>query len=83
MQFAAEREYRHIGETKGLADHDYDLVQELNKRLESLWRYDQYIANAEQKPEHQEFWRGLKEQDHENVNRLKMLIAAEIKQGCF
>lgn len=83
MRLAAEKEYQHIGETKALSDHDYDLIHELNKRLESLWRYDQYIANAEGKPELQEFWRTLKLQDQENVEQLKLLIANEIKQECF
>jgi protoheme ferro-lyase len=83
MRAAAEKEYRHIGETRGLANHDHDLVHELNKRLDALWRYDQYIANAESKPEIQEFWRSIKQQDQENVNQLKYLIAGEIKDGCF
>ena len=41
----------HIGETCGAANHDHDLVQELSKRLDGLWRFDQCIANAEGKPE--------------------------------
>ena len=41
MTLAAEKELEHIGETKGCADHDYDLIQELSRRLESLWRCDQ------------------------------------------
>lgn len=83
MKLAAEREYVHLGETHGMDDHDRDLVHELNKRLDALWRYDQYIANADRKPEVQEFWRSVKQQDTDNVNQLKRLIANEIKQGCF
>lgn len=83
MTLTAEREYQHIGETAGARDHDYDLVHELNKRLEAIWRYDQYIANAESKPEVQRFWRELKSQEQDNVQRLKMLISEEVKQGCF
>jgi len=47
MFLAAEHEYEHLGETAGIADHDHDLSAELNRRLDPLWRYDQYIANAE------------------------------------
>lgn len=83
MKLAAERELAHIGETCGCADHDRDLVHELNKRLDSLWRCDQYIANADGKPHLQEFWRDVKQQEQENIHRLKQLIAEEIHDGCF
>jgi hypothetical protein len=52
-------------------------------RLDALWRYDQYIANAEGHAFLQEFWRELKFQDQEAVKRLKELIAEEIKKDCF
>jgi hypothetical protein len=83
MALAAEKELKHIGETCGCPDHDHDLIHDLSKRLDALWRYDQYIANAERKPQLQELWRDLKRQELENVNRVKQLIAEEIKQGCF
>ena len=37
----------HIGETAGAKNHDHDLVHDLSRRLDAVWRYDQYIANAE------------------------------------
>ena len=83
MSLAAEEQIEHIGESKGCADHDHDLIQELDKRLDSLWRYDQYIANSEGKPDLQSFWQGLKEQDQNNVKRLKALVADEIRDNCF
>jgi len=83
MTLAAEKELEHIGETCGCPDHDHDLVHDLSKRLDALWRYDQYVANAEGKPTLQNFWRGLKQQEIANITRLKQLIAEEIKQGCF
>ena len=49
MTLAAEKEFEHIGETCGCKDHDHDLIHDLSKRLDALWRYDQYIANAEGK----------------------------------
>lgn len=73
----------HVGETKAIANHDHDLVHELSKRIDGVWRYDQCIANAEGKQELQDFWRDLKRQDQQNADRLKDLIREEIKQGCF
>ena len=44
MILAAEKELCHVGETAGIADHDHDLVHELSRRLDALWRYDQYLS---------------------------------------
>ena len=83
MTLAAEKELAHIGETCGSPDHDHDLIHDLSKRLDALWRYDQYIANAEGKPALQKLWRDLKQQEMATIKRVKQLIAEEIKQGCF
>jgi len=83
MPLAAEKEMAHIGETCGCADHDHDLIHDLSKRLDALWRYDQYIANADGKPALQNLWRELKSQEIENIRRVKQLIAEEIRQNCF
>jgi len=83
MAATSEKAVQHMGETKGAPDHDYDMVHELSKRLESLWRYDQYIANAEGDADLQNLWRDLKRQDQDNVKRLKGLVAKHIKENCF
>jgi hypothetical protein len=83
MSLAAERELSHIGESHGCENHDHDLVHELSKRLDALWRYDQYIANAEGKPTLQNLWRDLKRQESDNIKRFKQLISEEVRQGCF
>ena len=83
MKQTAEREYAHIGESHGAEDHDHDLIHELSKRLDAVWRFDQYIANADGKPEVQEFWRQLKQEEGRTVDRLKQLIAEEVKANCF
>jgi hypothetical protein len=83
MTLAAEKELEHIGETCGCADHDHDLIHDLGKRLDAIWRYDQYIANAESKPELQKLWRDLKRQETDNIKRVKMMISEEVKQNCF
>jgi hypothetical protein len=83
MTLAAEKELEHIGESSGCADHDHDLIHDLSKRLDALWRYDQYIANAEGKPELQKLWRDLKKQETDNIKRVKQIVAEEIRQNCF
>ena len=83
MSIATTKEVAHIGESQGAANHDHDMVHELSKRLDSLWRYDQYVVNAEGHTELQNFWRKLKEQDQENVRQLKAMIAEHCKNDCF
>jgi hypothetical protein len=83
MKPAVETEMRHNGEGYGCTDHDHDLVHELSERMDALWRYDQYIANAAGHPELQDFWRDVKKQEAENIKRLKDLITIEIDRDCF
>ena len=83
MRFAAEKEMVHIGESQGAADHDHDMIHELSKRLDALWRYDQYIANADGQSDLQSFWRTLKMQEQENVRGLKEMIKEHCLKECF
>jgi hypothetical protein len=83
MTVAAEKEMKHIGESAGAAHHDHDLLHELSRRLDGLWRYDQYIANAKDKIELKQFWQDIKTQEEKNIDRLKGLVAEEVRQGCF
>jgi hypothetical protein len=83
MTLAAEKELEHIGESCGCADHDHDLIHDLSRRLDALWRYDQYIANADGKPALEDLWRDLKRQEVATIKGVKQLIAEEIKQNCF
>ena len=83
MALAAEKELEHIGESSGMQDHDHDLVHELGKRLDALWRYDQYIANADGKPHIQEFWRDVKTEQRQCIDLLKKLIVEEVNDNDF
>jgi hypothetical protein len=83
MRFAAEKEMAHIGESQGAADHDHDMIHELSKRLDALWRYDQYIANAKGHMELENFWRQVKAQEEINVSQLKRMIAEHCQRECF
>ena len=82
-QLESDSQWEHIGESQGCADHDHDLIHELSRRLDALWRYDQFIANAEGRPALQACWRDFKSQEMASVGRLKALMREEIQQGCF
>jgi hypothetical protein len=79
----SNQEMKHLGETHRCADHDHDLVHELSRRLDSLWRCDQYIANANWRDDLRQFWEQFKAQEQRNVDRLKELICDEVKNNCF
>ena len=49
MATAAPKPIKQIGESKAVANHDHDMIHELGKRIDAVWRFDQSIANAEGK----------------------------------
>ncbi len=59
------------------------MIHDLSKRLDALWRYDQYIANAKDDEELSGFWENVKRQDEENVRLLKEIIKDHVKKDCF
>ena len=73
----------HIGETQGIANHDHDMIHDLSLRLDALWRYDQYIANARGNRSLIAFWKKIKDQETSNIKSLKRHIASHAKKGCF
>jgi len=83
MATAAPQATEHIGETAGMRDHDRDLVNELSKRLDCLWRCDQYMANAQGHDQLVSFWKDVKQQEERNIDRLRSLIRSEIEDDCF
>lgn len=78
-----QKEVEHIGETSAIADHDHDMVHELSRRLDALWRYDQYISNAKNFEEIRKYWEKIKSQEMENINELKEILKKHIKEECF
>lgn len=81
-----DKEYQHIGETSGCKnrDHDHDLVHELSRRLGGVWRYDQYIANAQGNESLQRFWNKVKSQEQEDIEQLiEELTSRHIESDCF
>ena len=75
------KEYGHLGETRGIENHEHDLIRDLGRRLGSLWGYDRCIANADGRPELQEFWRGAKSQEQKNIDQLKRLIEQHVQSN--
>ncbi len=83
MSQVAEKQYRNVGQSSGCADHDHDLIHELDKRLNSVWRMDQYITNAGTRPHIKKFWEQLRDQEQGNIGKLKELVAREVRDDCF
>lgn len=78
-----QKEVAHLGESRGVKDHDHDMIHDLSRRLDALWHYDQYIANAEGHELVQAFWKKVKEQEKENIMELKKLLSEHIKLDDF
>jgi hypothetical protein len=83
MQATTTGEVEHFDELKALKLHDRDLVHELSRRLESLFRYAQCIANAEGDAKVQQTWHDLESQELANIRSLKQLITDRIEKGDF
>ena len=83
MSMIAEKEMEHLGESKGAANHDHDMIHDLSRRLDAYWRYDQYIANAKTDAKLREFWQDMKTQESKNIKRLKALVTEHCGKGCF
>jgi hypothetical protein len=69
----------HVCETNPVADCVHDLVQVFNTRLNSVWHYDQYIANAEGNRDLQDFWRTTKKQDQQACDKIRQLLAKQLQ----
>lgn len=67
-------QWEQFEESQGCADQDHFLVYEIRRRLDALWRYDQFMVNAEGRPELQACWRDFKAHGMESVARLKALM---------
>ena len=66
-----------------LKDHNHDLVKQLSEDSSSLYRYDEYIKNAEGCEHCQALWQKMKEMDEEKVSMLTAEINRHAKEGRF
>lgn len=69
-------ECAHVGDQCSAVDHD--LIGELSRRLDSLVRYDQYIANAPAGSRLKEFWCTMKAQEQQNIQCMKELLSEQL-----
>ena len=83
MATANQQAEQHIGETKGVPNYLHDLVHDLSSRLDAIWRYDQYVANAKAggNKEQIKLWSDLKKSDMKIVERLKALLHSSLGES--
>lgn len=74
-----------IGQSRGMSNHSHDLVQELSVRLDSQWRYDQYIQNARDAnmPEAVQIFERLKRETQQAIEDLRGHIEQMCRDGKF
>ena len=82
MTSVLEQEMADLNETRCCEDHDF-LIHDLSRRLYALWRYDRYIVNADWREELLQFWCDMRVQEQQNIQRLKGLLAGEMRNDCF
>lgn len=66
-----------------LENYNHDLIHQLSETLDSLWRYEEYMKNAQQCQHCQEVWRRCRELSEEMVEILTEEIKNHINQGLF
>lgn len=72
-----------IGATKAIRNHDHDMIHDLSQRLDAVWRYDQFIENADKFPKLKEFWEDSKQMELKTIERLKELIREHVRMNNF
>lgn len=83
MPKSQDQEHANLGETRGMQDHEIDLIHDLSRRLDGLWRFDHCISNAEGFPELQAFWRDSKLQERKSIDQIKKLIQQHVQEDRF
>jgi hypothetical protein len=68
-----------------LKNANYNLTEEINEKSKSVWRYDQYLKDAQDPDcEHcRNMWKQLKEQDEKQIQMLKDEIKNHVKSNIF
>jgi hypothetical protein len=60
-----------------------DLLHDLSRRLDSFWRYDQYISNCDGEASLKDYWRDIQGQEQANIQALKALLRQRALSGHF
>jgi len=66
-----------------MKDHNHDLVHQLSENADSIWRYDEYIKNAQGCQYCTSLWAKLKAMDTEGENMLLEEIKRHISENRF
>lgn len=66
-----------------MTNNDHDLIHQLSEKLDSLWRYDEYIKNAKDCKECKKLWEECRKKDMELIEAIKEEVKRHIKSGMF
>jgi hypothetical protein len=68
-----------------MEDANHDLIHQLSEKLDSQWRYDDYIKNAAEYgcEDCIELWQALKENEAEQIELLKQELIRHIEGDRF
>jgi hypothetical protein len=80
-QTEPQKSLEHLGDDQAAPNYLHDLIHELSRLHDAVWRYDQYVVNAQKRPEAQKLWKKIKKQTKENADQLKKLLAEELAGG--
>ena len=80
-QSEPQKSLEHLGDDQAASNYRHDLIHELARLHDAVWRYDQYVVNAQGRPEAQKLWKKIKKQTKENADQLEKLLAEELAGG--
>ncbi|KKS43761.1 MAG: hypothetical protein UV48_C0016G0010 [Candidatus Azambacteria bacterium GW2011_GWA2_42_9] len=66
-----------------MKNHNHDLIQQLSENADSIWRYEEYIKNAEGCQYCTGLWAKLKEMDMEAEKMLLEEIKRHVTENRF
>lgn len=68
-----------------MKNYNHDLVQQLSEKLDSIWRYNDYIKNAESDGCNHcvELWKQLKAQDEKLVGMIRDEVKSHVEENKF
>ena len=68
-----------------MKNHNYNLVTELSEQLRGLWRFEQYVKDAQDSgcQECARIWQELKSEKQSLVERLRKEVENHVRAGSF
>lgn len=66
-----------------LKDHNHDLVHSLSEKNDAVWRYPEYLKNAEGCLHCVNLWKKFMEDDEKHIGMLREEINRHIKENRF